>query len=83
LVLEEELSFELTDSGIDDLLQFRETVAAGLQNPTYEDKRRWLVILQTTVPVKNGIAVVTCRVSTEPLEYRFINVNNFLIFKYN
>jgi len=31
----------------------------------FEDKRRWLEILQVTV--KNSIAVVTCRLSSERL----------------
>jgi len=59
--LQEGSAFELTDHNIDNLLQFREAVAVGLENPTDEDRRSWLEILQTTVTVTGGIAVITCR----------------------
>jgi hypothetical protein len=48
-------------------MQFREIVAAGLSNPTFEDKRRWLEILQVTVTVKNRQAVIACRLPVDPL----------------
>lgn len=67
--LEEALAFQLTDKSIENLLQFRETVAAGLQNPTFEDKQRWLEILQVSVRVTNRQAVVACRLSNEPYSY--------------
>ena len=63
--LQEALAFELTDHNIDNLLQFHEAVALGLENPTDEDRRRWLEILQTTVTVTGGIAVITCRLGTK------------------
>jgi site-specific DNA recombinase len=66
--LQESLTLEFTDHNIDDLLQFRETMAAGLQSPTFEDKRRWLEILQVIVMVKNSMAVVSCRLGGEPLQ---------------
>src|SRR5258705_4120738 len=69
LELQETLTLELTDHNIDDLLQFRETVAAGLQNSAPDDKRRWLEILQVKVTVKNSIAVVSCRLGGNPLQY--------------
>jgi len=59
--LQNELAVELSDSTINNLLEFRETVALGLDNPTCEDRRRWLEILQATVTVTKGMAVVTCR----------------------
>lgn len=74
--LQEALTFELTDCNIDGLLQFRETVAAGLQNPTFEDRRRWLEVLQATATVTNGIAVISCRLSGEPLQYRLTEFRN-------
>jgi len=73
--LQEALAFELTDRSIDNILQFRETVAAGLQNPSPEDKRQWLEILQVIVTVKKGSAVVSCRLGGKPLQYRLIDVN--------
>jgi site-specific DNA recombinase len=79
MVLEEALAHELTDGNIDNLLQFREAVATGLQNPTFEDRRRWLEILQATVTVKNQIAVVSCRLGGKPLQYRLILTNKDLL----
>jgi site-specific DNA recombinase len=73
--LQETLAVELTENTIDYLLQFRETVAMGLENPTNEDRRRWLEILQTKVTVTNGIAVITCRLGGKPLEYSLFEYN--------
>jgi hypothetical protein len=67
--------FELTDRDIDNLLHFRESVAINLENPTAEDRRWWLEMLQATVTVKNRMAVVACRLPTQPLEYRLTDVN--------
>ena len=69
----EALAFEFTDQNIDSLLQFRETVAAGLRNPTFEDKRQWLEILQVGVIVTNRQAVTSCRLAREPFTF---NVDN-------
>lgn len=63
--LESELEIELTDSTINNLMEFREAVAIGFNNPTAEDRRLWLELLQTRVTVVNGIATVTCRLSGE------------------
>ncbi len=73
--LEKALALELTDGTINDLLLFRETVAMGLQSPTFEDKQRWLDILRVTVTVKDQIAVISCRLGGKPLQYRLIGVN--------
>ena len=61
--LEEDLKTELTDDTIDDLLRFREAVSVGFDNPTEEERRLWLELMQTKVTVTNGIATVTCRLS--------------------
>lgn len=74
--LQEALAFELTDGTIDDLFLFRETVALGLQSPTFEAKQRWLEILQVAVLVKNRVAVVSCRLGGKPLQFRLTDVNN-------
>jgi len=73
--LQEALAIELTERNIDNLLEFRKAVAVGLGNPTFEDKRRWLEILQTKVKVTSGIAVVTCRLGGNPLEYRLFELD--------
>lgn len=72
--LQDDLSVELTENTIGNLLQFREAVALGLENPTFEDRRRWLQILQMRVTVTNGIAVVTCRLEVQPLEYNLFEL---------
>ena len=66
---------ELTDEVISDLLRFRETVAMGIADPTLDDRRRWLDILQATVTVTNGVAVVTCRLGGNPLRYNLFEIN--------
>jgi site-specific DNA recombinase len=71
--LQEALAVELTDRNIDNLLEFRDAVTVGLQNPTFEDKRRWLEILQTRVTVTNRIAIITCRLGGK-LEYNLFEL---------
>ena len=67
--LQETLALELTDQTINNLLQFRETVAVGLENPTFEDKRLWLELLQVSVTVENQKAVIRCRISSKPFTF--------------
>jgi hypothetical protein len=67
--LQQDFAVELIENIIRNLLRYREAVAVGLENPTFEDRRRWLEILQTTVTVMTGIAVITCRLGGKPLEY--------------
>ncbi len=67
--LEKELELELTNQNIDDLMKFRETVAIGLGHPTPEERRLWLELLKTKVTVSNGIVIVTCRLSREPMKF--------------
>jgi hypothetical protein len=73
--LQEALAVELTDQTIDKLLHFREAVALGLENPTSEDRRRWLEILQTKITVTNGNAVISCRFGGKAFEYRLSEYN--------
>lgn len=67
--LEGELKSELTDATIDDLIQFREAVAVGLNSATHEERREWLEALQTRVTVSDGIVVVTCRLVGEGAKF--------------
>jgi len=67
--VEKALTVELTENTIRNLLRYREAVALGLENPTFEDRRRWLEILQTRVTITNGKAVITCRLGGKPIEY--------------
>ncbi len=55
--LEGALAIELTDRNIDNLLEFREDVAMGLE------------ILQTRVTVTDGTAIISCRLDGKPFEY--------------
>jgi hypothetical protein len=73
--LQESLAVELTENTINNLLKYRKAVALGLENPTFEDRRRWLEILQTRVIVTNEIAVITCRLEVNPLEYRLFELH--------
>ncbi len=57
-----------------DLLRFRKAVVLGLENPTFEHRRRWLEGLQTTVTVTNGIAIVRCRWEGKPIQYDLIEL---------
>ena len=69
-----DLAVELTDNTIRNLLNYRNAVALVLENPTFEDRRRWLEILQTSVTVTNGMAVVSCRLPVKPLEYNLFEL---------
>jgi hypothetical protein len=68
--LQDALALELTDKTIDNLLQFRETVALGLENPTFEDMRQWLELLQVSITVENQKAVIRCKISSKPFAFR-------------
>ena len=69
--MQDPLTLELTDSVIDDLMLFREAVALGLQNPTFDDKRRWPEILRVKVTVTNRKFVISWRLrNAEPLHER-------------
>jgi hypothetical protein len=59
--LQESSPPDLTDRVIDNLMRFREIVAIGFQNPTFDDKRRWLEILRVKVTVTNGKFVISWR----------------------
>jgi site-specific DNA recombinase len=50
----------LTDEDIAAALQFREDTIEGLQNPTFDDMRRMLEILQVKITVKDGIVTLAC-----------------------
>jgi hypothetical protein len=52
----------LTEEDIQVALQFRQDVIVGLQNPTFEDKRRVLELLHVQVPVKDQQARIRCRI---------------------
>lgn len=50
----------LSDEDITAALQFREDTIEGLQNPTFDNKRRMLEILQVQVTVKDGQITLSC-----------------------
>jgi hypothetical protein len=50
----------LTDDAIDEMTRFAEDVRAGIDEATYEDKRRYMEMLRIKVPIKDGqVAEVT------------------------
>ena len=57
---------KLTDERIEAAKRFREDIVLGMKEPTFEDKREILEILNARVVVKGGRAVVTCYIPTEP-----------------
>lgn len=63
--LEVDLEVELSNETVEEVMIFREAVAVGLNDPTPEEQRLWLELLQTRVTVSNGEAVVTCRLNRE------------------
>lgn len=61
--LEEELSHRaLTDETISDLRRFRELAELGLSNPTNDDMRHWLQILNVEATVTNGRIKLSCSI---------------------
>ena len=59
--MHDSLTLALTESMIGNLMQFREVVALELQNLTFEDKRRWLEILDVRITVTDGNFVISGR----------------------
>jgi len=55
---------KLTNERVKAAMQFREDVMVGMENPTFEDKRRILELLQTKVEIKGKQATVTGLVPT-------------------
>lgn len=61
--LKAELSAQrMSNEAIEEAMQFREDVAAGMDNPDFETKRRILELLKVEVKVKDG----KCRVGFRP-----------------
>lgn len=68
--LQEELgSIKYTEEKIKAAMQFRENVALGMENATFEDKRHNLEILNTEVVIKDRKAVVKCLIPAKPGEF--------------
>lgn len=75
----------LNDADIAAALQFREDVIEGLQNPTLEDMRRMLEILQVRITVHDGRVTLACcfPAFTPSLDYLsngkpFVNQNRWI-----
>ena len=56
----------LTEERIQAALRFRESVIVGMQNPTFEDKRKTLEMLGVHITVKDERAWVSCVISPDP-----------------
>ena len=55
----------ITDESIANFTAFSEDAIAGLTNPNYATKRRWLDYLKVKVEVENKIATVSCMLPVE------------------
>jgi hypothetical protein len=68
LLVELQSGSRLDDEALAQALQFRTDVIVGLKNPTFDDKRLYLELLQVNVTVKDGKAIIRCALPIEPLE---------------
>ncbi len=65
-----ELSRETLNSDeIQAALKYRECVMNGMQDPTFEDKRRVLEMFRVEIKISGGVATVTGRLKIEKREY--------------
>jgi site-specific DNA recombinase len=60
---------QLTDEAVNAALSFRQDVVAGIQDPTFETKRRVLEMLGVQVKIEAGTYRVNCRVGTSRAEF--------------
>lgn len=68
LSAEVRMASRLDDEALARALQFRADMIRGLVEPTFDDKRLYLELLQVKVKVKSGKVVIGCGLPTEPLE---------------
>ena len=59
----------LSNDEIQAALNYREHVMAGMQNPTFEDKRRALEMFRVEVKISGGVATVTGRLKIEKRQF--------------
>ena len=57
---------QFNDEALARALQFRADVIEGLTYPTFDEKRLYLELLQVTVTVKDGQAIIRCALPIEP-----------------
>ena len=62
---------QLTDEAVNAALSFRQDVVAGIQDPTFETKRRVLEMLGVQVKIEAGTYRVNCRVGTSQAAFDF------------
>ncbi len=68
LIADLEAGSRLNDESLARALQFRADIIDGLHEPTFDDKRLYLELLQVNVKVKEGKAIIRCSLPIEPLE---------------
>jgi len=68
LLVELQSGSRLNDEALARALQFRADVIEGLKNPTFDDKRLYLELLQVNVIVKDGKAIIRCALPIESSE---------------
>jgi len=62
-------------------VHFRADVIEGLKHPTFEDKRRYLELLQLRVMVKDGRAVIRCALSIDAIEVNLTSGLTSVLFE--
>ena len=68
LLAELQAASQFTAEALARAMQFRADIIEGLKHPTFEDKRRYLELLQVQVTIKDGKAVICRALPVEPIE---------------
>jgi hypothetical protein len=68
LIADLEAGSRLTDESLARAVQFRADILDGLNEPTFEDTRLDVELLQVNVKEKEGKAIIRCPLPIEPLE---------------
>jgi hypothetical protein len=58
----------LNDEALARAMRFRADTIGGLKNPTFDDKRLYLELLQVKVVIEDGKATISCTLPVEPDE---------------
>jgi hypothetical protein len=70
---------QITDSDIESMVEFSRDVSRGLANPTPQQQRHWLELLQTKVTISNGQVTIACLIGQRSgsIKYHVKLVTNY------